>query len=152
MKTFFLLASALFISQIIYGQDTAKKAKISDLDTLKKHGFSEAKIKEVKSDIKNYHYKESVTKKDTTTIVYKVKSHIDIKYENGYLVGEVTEKTKNLTNSKEPKRVTSATVKIKMIACCTAYGTHTQHCCNPDEIKDYTDKKGCKNWTLNPVN
>jgi UDP-N-acetylenolpyruvoylglucosamine reductase len=129
-----------------FAQDTVKMAKaveINDLQTLKSKGFLDMKADTLSANKINYKYKASRIALDTS--VGSVKFILKMKFEKGYLLGNLEEKSTDLHAS---TTTTSTPIKIRMIACCTPYKGHPQHCCDPDEIKAYTAKYNCKDWSF----
>jgi len=148
MKTLFIFFVGLLIYSPSFAQESSmdRKLEINDLRILKSKGFLDMKADTLSGPKISYKYKASIQTRDTSTA--SVKFILKMKFEKGYLLGELRQQTTFLGAS---TTTTSTPVKIRMVACCTPYKGHPQHCCEPDEIKEYTEKYNCKDWSFTPA-
>lgn len=137
----------MFFCCAAFAQDSTKKITvINDLQTLKSKGFLKMKADTLSS--KNFRYKSSVIRLDTADVIYKVKSSLKLKFDNDHITGEIKEVSTNMADASAQRVVKVTAVSIRMIACCTPYKDHPQHCCDPSEVKEFSDTKNCKGWTF----
>lgn len=150
MKSILTLIAVLLGAYIAVAQDTSKKIVINNLQTLKSKGFSDINADTLHSN--KFKYKGSAIRHDTTNVIYNVKSSLKLKFDDGYIKGEIKEVSKNVTDARIEKSVKTTSVLIKMVACCTGSKVHPRHCCDPSEIKSYCDKYKCTGWTFVAAN